>query len=274
MKLRRFAVLTICASGIFAVTMTFAPVLPRWLDYAARCLLLLVLGVLLWLAPRSASLSRFRPVFFAYFTAVLSQSLGYFLADPLLKLLGLTTQTPVGVAIAKFFQAFIIVVAILASTRAFGQNLASLYLRKGRLLFGVGVGSAAAAACLFLSLQQPAIRNLGTQKLVPLIPWILLFVLSNAFMEELFFRGLFLGRYEVLMGSWPAIFSTGFAFSLAHMQVTYAPDIFMFLAVTLVLSIAWGWLMQKTGSIWGSALFHAGADLLIILPIFRSLGAS
>ncbi len=38
--------------------------------------------------------------------------------------------------------------------------------------------------------------------------------------------------------------------------------------------IAWGWLMQKTGSLWGSVLFHAGADLLIILPIFSSLGAA
>jgi membrane protease YdiL (CAAX protease family) len=36
----------------------------------------------------------------------------------------------------------------------------------------------------------------------------------------------------------------------------------------------WGWLMQKSGSIWGSVLFHAGADVAIILPIFQSLGAS
>ena len=31
--------------------------------------------------------------------------------------------------------------------------------------------------------------------------------------------------------------------------------------------------MQKTGSLWGSVLFHAGADLLIILPIFSNFGA-
>jgi len=57
------------------------------------------------------------------------------------------------------------------------------------------------------------------------------------------------------------------------MQVTYAPNLLGFLLVLLGLSIAWGWLMQKTGSLWGSALFHAGADLLIILPIFSNLGA-
>lgn len=32
--------------------------------------------------------------------------------------------------------------------------------------------------------------------------------------------------------------------------------------------------MQKSGSLWGSALFHAGADFMIILPIFGSYGAT
>ncbi|MGA2005041.1 MAG: CPBP family intramembrane glutamic endopeptidase [Terriglobales bacterium] len=107
-----------------------------------------------------------------------------------------------------------------------------------------------------------------------LAPWILLFVVSNAVMEELLFRGLFLRRYEPLIGKWLAILSTALAFTLAHMQVTYAPNLWGFLLVTFVFSIAWGWLMQKTGSLWGSVLFHAGADLLIILPIFSSLGAA
>jgi CAAX prenyl protease-like protein len=98
-----------------------------------------------------------------------------------------------------------------------------------------------------------------------LAPWILLFVVSNAFMEELLFRGLFLGRYEPLIGKWLAVLSTALAFTLAHMQVTYAPKLWGFLRVTLGFSIAWGWLMQKTASLWGSVLFHAGADLLIVV---------
>ncbi len=62
---------------------------------------------------------------------------------------------------------------------------------------------------------------------------------SNAFMEELLFRGLFLGRYEPLIGKWLAILSTALAFNLAHMQVTYAPNLWIFLLVTLGVSIAW-----------------------------------
>jgi uncharacterized protein len=114
-------------------------------------------------------------------------------------------------------------------------------------------------------------RVLGTARLVSLTPWILLFILSNAFMEELVFRGLFLGRYDPLLGKWLAIVSTALALTLAHMQVIYAADIVDLLVVLLGLSIAWGWLMHKTGSLWGSALFHVGADLLIILPILSNL---
>jgi membrane protease YdiL (CAAX protease family) len=178
-----------------------------------------------------------------------------------------------GIAMAKFLQASLIVIGILAVTLLGGQNLGSLYIRRGRLLLGLSVGSITAIALVFLALRQPAVMAMGTAKLISLAPWIALFVLSNAFVEEILFRGLFLGRYEKLIGKWPAILSTGLAFTLAHVQVRYAPDMPVFLLVTFAFSIAWAWLMQKTGSIWGSVLFHAGADVLIIVPIFAGLGA-
>ena len=273
MRLGLFALLTICGFLIFALTMTFVPLLPMWANYAARAGFLVIFGALWWAARDEGQLSRFRPVFFAYFTAVLGLSLGFFFADRALKLFGLTTQTPVGIAMAKFLQASLIVIGILAVARLCGEDLASLYIRKGRLLLRLSVGLITAAACLVLTLLQPAVRALGTARLISLAPWILLFVVSNAFMEELLFRGLFLGRYEPLMGKWLAILSTGLAFTLAHMQVTYAPNLWAFLLITFGFSIAWGWLMQKSGSLWGPVLFHAGADFLIILPIFSSLGA-
>lgn len=273
MRLRLFVFLTICGFLIFALTMTFVPILPVWANYAARAGFLVIFGALWWAARGEHPLSRFRPVFFAYFAAVVGVSLGFFFADRGLKLLGLTTQTPIGIALAKFLQASLIVIGILAVAGFCGEDLASLYLRKGRLKLGLSVGLSTAAALLVLSLQQPAVRALGTTRLMSLAPWILLFVVSNAFMEELLFRGLFLGRYGPLIGQWPAVFSTALAFTLAHMQVTYAPNLLVFLLVLLGFSIAWGWLMHKTESLWGSVLFHAGADLLIILPVFSSLGA-
>ncbi|MGB9232936.1 MAG: type II CAAX endopeptidase family protein [Terriglobales bacterium] len=259
MRLGLFVLLTIGGFLIFALTMTFVPVLPVWVNYAARAGFLVAFGTLWWAARGEGLLSRFRPIFFAYFAAVIGVSLGFFLADRGLTLLGLTTQTPMGVAVARFLQSSLIVIGILALARLCGEDFASLYIRKGRLLLGLSVGMIGAAVCLVLTLVQPGIRSLGTARLISWTPWILLFSVSGAFMEELLFRGLFLGRYEPLIGKWLSILSTALVFTLAHMQISYAPNgLWKFLVVLFVFSIAWGWLMQKTGSLWGSVLFHAG----------------
>ena len=77
MKLKMFTLLTFCGFVIFAAEMTFVPVLPTWANYGSRAVLLIVFAALWWFA-RYPSLSAFRPVFFAYFTAALSVSLAYF----------------------------------------------------------------------------------------------------------------------------------------------------------------------------------------------------
>jgi uncharacterized protein len=272
-RLKIFVLLTVCGFVVFAFTMTFVPVLPRWAHYAGMVVLIVLFFTFWRMACSEHPWRRLGSVFFAYFTAMIAVSLGFFFGDWGLFLFGLTTQTPAGIAVAKCSQASVIVIALLVTVMLSGERFASLYLRKGRLLFGLSVGLMAAAVCLLLALQQPGIRSLGASRLLSLTPWILLFIISNAFMEELLFRGLFLGRYEALVGRWPAILSTALAFTLAHMQVRYAPDIIVFMMVLLGLSIVWGWLMHKSNSLWGSVVFHAGADLLIILPIFKELGA-
>jgi drug/metabolite transporter (DMT)-like permease len=108
-RLGLFALLTICSFLIFALTMTFVPVMPMWGSYAARAGFLVIFGALWWVALNERPLSRFRPVFFACFTAVLGLSLGFFFGDWGLWLFGLTTRTPAGIAVAKFSQASLIV---------------------------------------------------------------------------------------------------------------------------------------------------------------------
>ena len=273
MKFARFAILTICGFAVFALTMTFAPLLPAWANYAARGGLLLLFGALWLVARGEGPLGAYRPVFFAYFAATAALSLGYYLSDYGLALVHLSDSTPAGVAVAKASQAVLVVIGILLLALLSGQDLGSLYLRKGRLLLGLSIGLVAGAGCVFLAMKQPAMAGIAPARLVSLAPWIAVFVVTNAFMEELLFRGLFLGRYEPLMGKGLAIVTTALAFTLAHMQVTYAPEMGVFLAVTFVLALLWGWLMQSSRSIWGSVLFHAGADVMIILPIFKSMGA-
>jgi uncharacterized protein len=278
MKLVRFAILTLCGFAVFALTMTFTPLLPAWGDYAARGGLLFLFGVL-WLAARGGRLGPYRPVFFACFTATASFSLAYYFSDYGLALFHLTTATPAGTAIGKASQALVTVAGIVVLAKLSGQDLGSLYIRKGRLALGLVLGLAGAAlfVCVTFIPGGPFFSAASTAgglgKLAPLVPWLLLFVLSNAFMEELLFRGLFLGRYEALTGKWLALLATALVFALAHMQVTYTAQVAGFVAFVFVLGLLWGLLMQKSKSIWGSVLFHAGADVAVILPIMQGMGS-
>jgi membrane protease YdiL (CAAX protease family) len=114
-------------------------------------------------------------------------------------------------------------------------------------------------------------RDLGLARVIPLIPWILMYVLANGSMEELLFRGLFLRKLQPLLGSFLSIFVIAFIFTGLHSWVSYTADQRLFLAVTFPLALALGYIMQKTDSIWGSILFHAGMDIPIMLGIFSGL---
>jgi len=115
--------------------------------------------------------------------------------------------------------------------------------------------------------------GISSRRLLGWAPWILTFVLANGFSEELMFRGLFLKKFEPLLGAPLAHVLIGFVFAVGHAGVTYTADILVFVAITFVFALIWGYLMQKTGAVWGSALFHAGADLSKI-PILRTTALS
>lgn len=85
-------------------------------------------------------------------------------------------------------------------------------------------------------------------------------------------RWLLLGSFEELIGRHAANLCIALFFTLVHAPVQYAPDILVFLAIVFAFSLAWGYLIQKSETIWGSVLFHAGADLLIVVGIYSTYG--
>ena len=279
MKFVRFLVLTVVGMTVLGVNMTFATQMPALVNAAVRGGMLAVFGVLWIAARREGPLHAWRGVFLAFFATVFGVSLGFYLSDEVLARLGLTTNTPTGMAAARLINAVIVVAGIMAVVKLAGDGLGSLYVRRGRLLLGLLLGLAGAALFVVLTFVPggpffaAASTAGGVAKLVPLVPWLLVFVLSNAFAEELLYRGLYLQRYEPLTGPWLALLSTALVFALSHMQVTYTPQVWGFVAFVFVLGLLWGVLMQKSKSIWGSVLFHAGADVAIILPIMQKLAA-
>jgi membrane protease YdiL (CAAX protease family) len=185
--------------------------------------------------------------------------------------LGYSNSTPQGLSVAIFFQSALRVAVALALMKLSGASWDSFYLRAGNLKLGLAVGMAgflALAALAFVPLFPDAAAR---SRLISLLPWILLFVLSNGFAEELLFRGILLRRFEPFLGKGLSLLLTTLVFTIIHMQANYVPDLLIFAAQTFPLALAWGWLMQKSNSLWGSALFHAGADCYIIFGVYAAM---
>jgi membrane protease YdiL (CAAX protease family) len=152
-----------------------------------------------------------------------------------------------------------------------GADRRSMYLNRGKLSLGVAVGIAGFVGFAGLAFIPMANQGDMLNKLLSLSPWILIFVLANGFMEELLFRGLFLRRYERFLGKGLSNLLTAIVFTLIHVQVTYVSDVLQFMLIVFPLALVWGYLMQKTDSLWGSAVFHAGADCMIVFGIYASM---
>ena len=264
---------------VFVVLSHFQPLLPKTADLVARIVTSAALLAAALIARRTEGFRKYWQILFALFVGLVSISLDYHLVlgQRIGALAGTDPDTPAGWAIDKLGGSLTVVVPVIALTVASGGSAASLYLRRRRLALGLTVGFAtfalAAATATPLAGFQFDGRNLSLARVLPWTPWIL-FVLSNAFAEELLFRGLFLGKAEPIVGRFPANLLAALPFLLMHYGVPYTTQQLLSLGALLPLALAWGWLMQKTDSIWGSALFHAGMDISVMVGIFSRLPGS
>jgi uncharacterized protein len=266
--------LLLLAGGILVYSVGgYLATIPRDARTAIKVALPLALLLLTHACARVEVLRPWRTVCLAFLAASCGFLAAWVLSDRLLGALGVTPTSVSGVALAKLTESVLIVGALLLVARAGGMSLGDLYLRRGKTRAWVLIGLVSFAVFLALFLLQWSRQGLTTAALLRAAPWILMFVLANGFLEELHFRGLLLRPYEGFLGAQGANFCIALFFTLAHAPVQYAPDIVPFLAVLFALAWAWGFVIQRTEALWGAVLFHAGADLLIILGIFKTYGA-
>jgi membrane protease YdiL (CAAX protease family) len=260
--------------AVFVVLSNYNPMLPRSLDLLARVSVALVLLVAALLARRSTSLRTYWPLLFSFFIACLATSLDLYTSYWILNTLRADFNTSAGDALMKAKTGVLIVGTILLLTRASGASMGSIYVQKGNLRQGLTIGfiafGAAAIASVLLARFMFGGNNLNLARILPWIPWLLIFVLANAANEELLFRGLFLRKLEPYFGPWTSNILIAILFTLYHSGVRYTPDLLMFLASLPPLALAWGYIMRKTDSLWGSILFHAGMDLPVILGLWSN----
>ena len=84
-------------------------------------------------------------------------------------------------------------------------------------------------------------------------------------------RGIFLKKYDSIFGQRTSLLLTSIIFAIFHqaiLQYTDPISFSIFLGITFVLGLAWGYIMQKSDNIWGAVLAHAIADILLILTVF------
>jgi membrane protease YdiL (CAAX protease family) len=266
-----FLLFFIVETMVFAL-ITLSPYLPQTALLGFHAGLTAVLLIIALFLRRSGKGKPYWPVFYAFFVAGAAVLTSGLFSGDLLRLFKQTVATPQGIALAKFSESILRVIPILVLMPVMGFDWRSMYLAAGKVRFWLPIAIAAfvvfpALAYFPLSSSQAGVLD----KLLPLWPWILLFVLSNGFMEELLYRGVFLKRYEPFLGKGLSIILTAIVFALMHTQVTYAAQMIQFLVIVLVLSLIWGILIQKTDSLWGAVLFHAAGDCLIIFGAYASM---
>jgi membrane protease YdiL (CAAX protease family) len=185
----------------------------------------------------------------------------------------LNTDTPRDLAFAKLSDSVIISFVIILCFLVAGYRFKSIYLSKGKLRVGLSLGIIFFLLFGYLALNNPE------QKPLPgfvrqNIHWILIFVFANGFMEELIFRGILLEKLGLYFKPFWAIILTSVIFALPHIIVTYQPNVVLFTGIVFLLGLICGYAMHYTKSIIAPALIHAGADLMIIIPIYASFGVT
>lgn len=262
-------ILFIVLQSSFFLNVTFAH------TFSFNTLLILRISFILIVFFTWLILRRYRKVAQSSVAFVLfSITLGYFIVSFFsADVLKIKLDSAQGLAMAKFVESIIISAVVIFCLLAGKEKYENIYLGFGRVLTGliIGITTFVVLATVAYLVNRGEINK---DLLVSNLGWIGLFVFSNAFMEELLFRGILLKPLMKFINPLLTILLTSLVFSLTHISITYLSQTLIFAGIVFLLGMTWGWITYYTRSIMASVLFHAGADLLIIVPIFSSFGIS
>ena len=260
-------------SLIMIVFSPWNPLLGRANDYLGRISLIILLSVIVSLLQKSKQYKKYGQIFYGLLILLVAVSLDWIIGIYLIKYVGIRDTTPSGWAFQKLNECVVIVSVVILLTKLSPTSLGSIFIQKGNLKQGLSIGVIAFILAAAGSIPMATLfnaKNLTLARIIPWLPWILTFVLANATMEEIMFRGLFLRKLEPFYGKFISNLMIAIVFTVLHGAANYTADQYIFLAILFPLALAWGYVMQKTDAVWGSILFHAGMDIPIILGIFSN----
>ncbi len=267
-----FVLLLACGVAVFLFGCNYYSIFPtnRSPTYEGGMALAFLIAALVM--KRDARWSKYWPVAYAFFIA----SAVWFITTLVggvgglaVSAANLSPATPPGVAVGKAGEAVGTIAIILVLNRLGGGTLGAIFIRRGNLRVALLAGglvlvnfATAALMAMALSGTLASLDALG-----PLLLWGLVFSLANGFMEELWFRGIFLGKLQPLIGMGAAVVLTALLFSIMHAGAFYMSPYAMafFLLNLFTHGLAMGYLVFKMQNLWGAALYHAACDLWLFV---------
>lgn len=100
------------------------------------------------------------------------------------------------------------------------------------------------------------------------LPIFLLYAISNAFIEEVFFRGISLHFLSEKTKFWIANTIQAFFFALIHIINPMTSNPWLFVVLTFFLGLLWGYLTRKTKSLIPAIALHVIADIFVAISLF------
>ena len=184
-----------------------------------------------------------------------------------------SASTPMGTAVGKVGEVIGAVMIILVLNRLAGADLGSVFIKRGNLKWALVVGLAVLVNFATAALMTDASKYTRPEALGPVLLWGLVFSLANGFMEELWFRGIFLGKLQPLIGRGAAILLTALLFSIMHAGALYMSPAALpvFLINLFTHGLAMGYLVYKMDNLWGATLYHAACDWWLFIVMAGSL---
>jgi len=232
---------------------------------------IILLGLTL-LFYRSVRLRKYWEVTFALFCGTFGLFLAWAPGSWPERYLGVSTSTAQGIAVLKFFELLPVALPIILLTWCVQGSLAPIYLQKGNLKIGLGLGWGL-SILIFGAYLVLSWSKIELEKAIQALVWMVIFSILDAFFEELLIRGLLLRRFSALLGNiWSLILSAlVYGLFFLGVQSVTGPIPYGALIIMLPLGLLYSFIMQKSDSILGSLSLHATIDLVYLIGIFASV---
>jgi len=274
-RLGLFIVFLICEATIFIFGSYYFNVFPTNKNLTYNLVVSAVfLAGSLWFK-YDKRLNRYWQITFAFFAASVAYPFSAIFDGWIrttLSWFAATTDTSKGIAIEKACEMLLKAVPILVLVKLSGADFGSVFLKRGNLKLGMGIGWLVFFFLATASFMFAAQRFTSVATLIAAVVWGLVFSFVNSFMEELWLRGIFLKRFALMLGLNGSVWLTSIIFASMHSFAFYfmPAAIPFFFVNTLALGLACGYLMMKSDSIWGAVLIHAAADFFLFIAMLAN----